>query len=186
MAGRLPRVTGATGSVDTAGEGGFWGVAIDLPTSYTVSTAPTAVDRLYTIQFVLSFRAVVGKIVFEVSASEADKFCGVGLYDVNQNLVLETGAVSTAAAEIKDIDLAAAVTLEPGVYYLGWIQTSTSTLRMRGFSGNANVGAILTKNNAGRSSLGTGAAGLGGALPATIPAGSTSSGAGFVAAYFER
>lgn len=150
MAGRLPRVTGAVGSIDTAGEGGFYGGHIYQPSNPATATSVLVANndvRVY--QFVLPFRVVIGKIVFEVSTTAASGLCSVGLYDVRKNRVVHAGAISTTSAGIKDIDLSASVTVEPGVYYVAFTGDNT-TFKLRAITRSA-LQIDLERQNAVRS-----------------------------------
>jgi hypothetical protein len=117
-------------TVDTAGEGYFIGVGIQAFDSLTAtSTIVSANDQVRVFQFVLPFRAVVRNIVSQVGGTPGaggSKY-GMGLYDVDKNLLLETGALAAdASGRIRTT--ITAVTLEPGVYFFAQtVDDSTAT-----------------------------------------------------------
>ena len=115
MANQLTRYA-TVATVDTAGEGGFWGVTVHVP-----NIAPTSVvidssaNRVRVYQFVLPFRAKVANITLEVTTLEVGKFIGVGIYHADKSIALQ-GKVSTTTTGIKTVAITS-VTLEPGVYW---------------------------------------------------------------------
>ena len=168
MAGRLPRVTGATGSVDTAGEGGFYTPTIfQAGDTGTAQTQVTSNNQVQVTQFVLPFRAVVGQLTFEVTTASASGLFGVGLYDKDKNLLLKSLGISTTAAEFKTESLASSVTLEPGVYFVAFTVDNTTARSRTNVSGTMRT----FPNEAGNIRNGVAAnAGSSGVLPATLGA----------------
>ena len=130
MAGRLPRVTGAVGSVDTAGQGYFFAVFIS-PTSASTQLL-IATEEVRAVQFVLPFRATVNRIVTEVTTTGGSgKKYGLGLYSADgQTLLTETGALDANSATT-NITTITQITFEPGVYWFAWTSDST-TVKLRG------------------------------------------------------
>ena len=125
MAGRLPRVTGATGVVDTADQGYFLGAVVFLGGGSGLAAAVVgSVDDVKVWQFVLPFRVVVRNIVVEVTTLDSGKKIGLGLYDASGNLYLKSGAISATSTGFLT-DAITAVTVEPGVYFFA--QTCDST-----------------------------------------------------------
>jgi hypothetical protein len=165
MAGRLPRVTGAVGAIDTAGEGGVFTPGFGLPVAVTETTTLSGANLVRAIQIVLPLRVVVGKLVFEVTTTSASDLCSVGIYDKDKNRLFHSGAVSTTSAEIKDINLASSVTLEPGVYWSAWTGDNT-TFKLRAAVTGTTANAIFRTNS---SRCGAAAnSSSSGVLPATL------------------
>lgn len=134
MAGRLPRVTGATGSVDTAGEGYFFAVFINSIAAATQVLVNT--EEVRATQFVLPFRATSNRIVTEVTTTGGSgKKYGVGLYNADgTTLLTETGALDANSATT-NITTITQITFEPGVYWFAWTSDST-TVKLRGAATN--------------------------------------------------
>ena len=182
MAGRLPRVTGATGSVDTAGEGGFFAGTLN-PTTVSLTAALGANNRVLVSQFVLPFRVVVGKIVFDITTASAAGLASVGIYDKDKNRLLHAGAVSTTVAELKSVTLGTSVTLEPGVYFVAHTaDNNTAQFRLHRTETSVLLAAFMTKNanRMGRAANNS----VSGVLPATLGA-ITPIAQNIVGAYFE-
>ncbi len=118
MSGRLPRLPGVVASVDTAGEGYFIGVTINVG-STDGGLIVSGVNQTWARQFVLPFRAKVSNIITEVTTAGASgKKYGVGLYDKDKNLLFKTAALDANSQTVQSDTLATSVTLEPGVYWL--------------------------------------------------------------------
>ena len=153
----------AIGAAGTALKGGTtpsWGYQVAnastvdlgwllLPTVFFAPTnASTLVEfvgvanQVRVHQFVLPFRITVSDIRVRVEAIEAGKACAFAIYrDTVSAPVLETGAMSVAAAAVVTADLATDVVLEPDVYYFAW--TSTSTIATaRGLSSSSNYQSL--------------------------------------------
>ncbi len=142
MAGRLPRVTGAVGAVDTADQGYFIGVSIYFPVVATAAIVGSA-DEIRVTQFVLPFRVTVGKIVIEISTGSASGKMGIALYDKDSNLVLESGAISTTSTGVISTSITA-VTIEPGVYFLADTADNT-TVQTRKVTFPTQVRGLMNK-----------------------------------------
>ena len=133
----------------------------------------TAVNETRVFEFVLPFRATISKVVSEVRVLETGKFYGVGLYDVNGNLVVRTAALSLDSIGIQESNLVTPATLEPGVYYLAQTTDATGTGALRGLTSNSATLAIMNEGAENRA----GAAandGTAGVLAATMGAVSAS------------
>ena len=146
------------------------------------ANASAGADVVKVWQFVLPYRAVVGKIVFQISTLSVGAFASVGIYNAGgTNLLVHTGAVSTTDAEIKNISLASSVTLEPGVYLFAWTH-SDATIRMRGWvSSNTNQGFLIQNGDRVGDAANASSSGV---LPATTGA-ITVFARNIAAAYFE-
>ncbi len=146
MAGRLPRVTGATGSVDTAGEGGLFVPHFFVQAAVLNAVIQTVANRVSVCQFVLPFRIKVVNIVVNITTPHAANFCAYAIYTPDGNTVLlESGAISTASAAVVNTAITA-VTLEPGPYFAAWTATQTTaqaahetTSAVVGFTNENNV-----------------------------------------------
>ena len=125
MAGRLPRVSGAVGVIDTTGEGGFYSGTIWAPAGAGTTQTMSSANEVVVYQFPLPFRVVIGRITFNVNTLEAGKVVGVGLYDKDGNRLVHTGAISVAGTGIKSTTVTA-VTLEPGIYFHAWTADGTT------------------------------------------------------------
>ncbi len=168
MANQLTRYA-TVATVDTAGEGYFIGVGIYAPASLTgTGTIVSANDEVQVFQFVLPFRVVVRNIVTSVvTQAGAGKKYGVGLYDVDKNLVLETGAIAGDGGTVKNKTSITAVTLEPGVYYHAQTTDDAATLKMLGYSFSAAPQDVLNEQTEKRWAKATNTASAG-VLPATL------------------
>ena len=125
MANQLTRYA-TVATVDTADQGYFVGLSVHLADTGT-AVIVAAIDQTRAYGFVLPFRVVVGNIVTEVTTGGgAGKKYGVGLYDVNGNLILETGTLDANTTQINSTSITA-VTLEPGIYFHAQTSDSATT-----------------------------------------------------------
>ena len=124
MANQLTRYA-TVATVDTAGEGGFYGGTIWAPAIGGTTQTIVVANDVAVYQFVLPFRSVVRNITFNVNTLEAGKFAGIGLYDKDGNRLVHSGAVSVAGTGNKSTAVTA-VTLEPGVYFHAWTADGTT------------------------------------------------------------
>ncbi len=131
MAGRLPRVTGAVGSVDTAGQGGFAGIYIYPQGGAAAGVVFSVANTTYCVNMVLPFRCVVGQVNSEVTTLQVGKLYGFGLYDMNGDLVVRTAAQSSTTTGVKTTATTATVTVEPGPYWFCWSADSATIQLMR-------------------------------------------------------
>ncbi len=164
MPGRLPRLPGVVATVDTAGEGYFVGGTVTFG-NQLAALLVTAIDQVAVFQFVLPFRAKVAQISWWVTTGGGSgKKLGIGIYDANKNLLLESGAVdgNTTGQAVVSIT---AVTLEPGIYWLAATSDSATT-QVVTLEDSSTVGQILNKT---ATLFGTAAnAATAGVLPATL------------------
>ncbi|KKK75866.1 hypothetical protein LCGC14_2869420 [marine sediment metagenome] len=175
--------TPAAATVDTAGEGGFFGGAVNGTALDDTASASGAADQVQAYQFVLPYRAVVGKIVFEVTTLSVGAFASVGIYSADGNTrLVHAGAISTTLAEVKDVTLASSVTLEPGVYVFSHT-VSDATAKLRAFITSDAIGSGFRNTNGDRQGNAANAS-VSGVLPATLGA-ITTTGTNIAAAYFE-
>ena len=165
MANQLTRYA-TVATVDTAGEGAFLG-GIIYPNSAAISTETLAsANDVMVYQFVLPFRAVVRNIGFQVQTLEVGKLAGFGLYDVNGNLLVHTGAVSTTTTGRKFTSVTA-VTLEPGVYFLAWTADGTTFAYITAVNISTGTQAAFWNQSATRVGKAANASSAG-VLPATL------------------
>lgn len=130
MAGRLPRVTGATGVVDTSDQGGFFGGIVHASVA-TAQEPVAAANEVRLYMFVLTFRATITKIATETATSEASSLYSVGIYNVDGTaLLVDSGTFNGASTGIKQNTITA-VTLEPGPYLFAQTANTTTTLQVR-------------------------------------------------------
>ena len=124
MANQLTRYA-TVASVRTADQGYFFGYTIATPGAGNTTLKVDSVNQVRVYQFVLPFRVVVRKVTFEVTTLDAGNFAAMGLYDADGNLVLTSGAITTAATGIL-VNAITAVTVEPGVYFLAFTADTTT------------------------------------------------------------
>ncbi|KKL86480.1 hypothetical protein LCGC14_1944300 [marine sediment metagenome] len=143
MAGRLPRVTGATGVVDTADLGYFFGYTVtdSVTTAGTVFVSTN--NQVRAFLFVLPFREIVRRITITITNSIASSLVGVGIYDKDGNRLLHSGAIDSSSAAVISTTITA-VTLEPGVYYFAQT-TNDTTVQARIWSAVNVTGPILNE-----------------------------------------
>ena len=167
MANQLTRYA-TVATVDTAGEGGFLG-GIIYPNSAALGTETLgSANDVHVYQFVLPFRAVIRTIGFEVFTLEVGKLAGFGLYDVNGNRLVHTGAVSTTTTGRKFTSVTA-VTVEPGVYFLAWTADGTTFAYITQL--NVSTGTLGNFWNQSATRIGVAAnPSVAGVLPATLGA----------------
>lgn len=162
MSGRVPRLGGGVATVDTAGEGWFFGAVVHMYPQFANGGIFSGIEQTNTWQFVLPFRASVKTIVTEVtSGGGAGKKYGVGLYDVTKNLILETGALDGNTVQI-NVTTITQVILEPGIYWYAVTGDSTSIQLKRFDPENTLLHGIATPRQ------GTATNGSAGVLPATL------------------
>ena len=168
MANQLTRYA-TVATVDTADQGYFFGYLVfDAGTKANASLADSN-NRVWTYQFVLPFRAIVRKIVFELITGVDASDSSFGLYNFDgTSLLVHTGAVSTDIADQGIIETAVtAVTLEPGIYV--FVQTSSSISVQAKVWNIGNQAYAMMNAGATRPFVGFAAnASSSGALPATL------------------
>ena len=162
MANQLTRYA-TVATVDTAGEGGFFGV-FPFGGSGGVGVVLGAANRVRVQQFVLPFREIIRNIVFEITTLSVGGLCSVGLYDVGKNLLVHSGAISTTLAEFKNTAVTA-VTVEPGIYYLAWTGDNNTFILRTFASGDAAMNALRQNGTRVGRAANSSTAGV---LPATL------------------
>ena len=163
MAGRLPRVTGATGSVDTAGEGGFFGMIIYPQGGAAAGAVFPIANKTNCVHMVLPFRTVVGQINSEVTTLQVGKLYGIGLYDMNGDLIVRTNAQSSTTTGIKTTSTSATVTVEPGPYWFCWSGDDTGIALLR-----LNLSGLVRSDKIGALQFTAANDSTAGVLPATL------------------
>ena len=153
-------------TVDTAGEG-----YVVLPTIFIPGDLGagglgfSGTNQTWAWQLVLPYRITFSKMVTEVTVGgAATKKYGVGIYDKDKNLIIETGAIDAEAVAITSTTVTT-TTLEPGTYYSAQTCDDAATQFLVTTGGAQEVFDVLNKN-ANRGGLAT--AGSAGVLPATL------------------
>ena len=165
MANQLTRYA-TVATVDTAGEGGFFGFLVNTPQTSNSVVITTVADRVLVTQFILPFRVVVRNIVVDITTLEVGKLAGFGLYDAAKNLAVDSGAISTTTTGVKTVSITA-VTIEPGVYYVAW--TCDGIVAKSRFASNGSFYINMVNENATRTARAANASSSG-VLPATLGA----------------
>ena len=165
MANQLTRYA-TVATVDMAREGGFLGGILYPNSSSAATETLNNANDVHVYQFVLPFRAVVRNITFNVFTLEAGKFAGFGLYDVDGNRLVHTGAVSVAGTGDKSTAVTA-VTIEPGVYFLAWTADGTTFAYTTQLNISTGIMADMWNQNATRIGVAANASSAG-VLPATL------------------
>lgn len=160
-------IYGPVADVFTAGRGGFFGGTINLPPVGVNTAVLSAANQVRVYEFVLPFNTLVRKLAFNVTTLFAGGNCGVGIYSAAGNLLVNSGAVSTASTGNKTATLATPVLLTPGTYFLAWTGDNT-TFTLLGFTVGSLEG-LMRANNANRNGIAANAS-SGGVLPATLGA----------------
>ena len=154
--------------VDTAGAGGFWTPGVFIPEDATGSQPISgAANGVRASQFILPFRATVGKVTIQINTLEAGKVAAVGIYDSSGAKLIDSGTFDVGSTGFKQNSFTA-VTLQPGVYY--WVQSCDGTVAAITTVITALGSAANTFVNQGSASrrANVGNAMAGGVLPATL------------------
>lgn len=120
-------VSPSLATVDTAGEGYFFGGHVYPQVTTGSNPVVNGIDQVQTLQFVLPYRVTFNRVVTRVKVvGGAGKLYGVALYNAAKELIVESGALdaNTIAINNTTIDL---TLLEPGVYWFAQTSDSTST-----------------------------------------------------------
>lgn len=188
VSGILPASKGGVANVVTATQGHFFGQGVwDNTVSGTATIiSPTGANNVLVFEFILPFRTTVRKVVFTngttVTAAATASF---GIYDRAGNLLIDSGAFSTAVASLTVSNtLGAAVTLDAGVYYFAQACTNATNNAAGQIMYPSAAIILFTKNVAARCGLATNAYN-GTALPATLGAIAGFTNRGPVAVLFE-
>jgi len=164
MANQLTRYA-TVASVRTADEGYFTPFGLG---STSNGVMMSVVDEMRLSQFVLSIQLRVRLIKVEVTTGGgASSLLGIGVYDKDGNLLLESGAQDANTIGAQSYTLSTPVLLEPGIYFLGWSSDSTSTATVRvDVSGN-DLTDLLNTGTVKKAGLGANDSSAG-ILPATM------------------
>ena len=164
MTGRLPRLGGGgVAVVDTAGEGGFFGIIVHPQGGGAAGVPFTILNKTFCCHMVLPFRSVVAKARSQVTTLQVGKFYGFGLYDMNGDLVVRTAAQSSTTTGIKTTSTSETVTVEPGPYWFCWSSDDTGIQVIR-----LNLDAILASDALGQLLFSAANDSVAGVLPATL------------------
>jgi hypothetical protein len=141
--------------------------------AYAATTDIGVANNITGFLFCLPSDIVLRTCVFEVTVAQALSSVGVGWYDVNRNLVWQTGAVSSASTGVKRAAISPRVEIPNGMYYSCWT-TDNVGVNIRGIS-TVNAGYVNVLNHVA-ARYGTATGGSAGVLPAVLPALATPSG----------
>jgi hypothetical protein len=94
----------------------------------TVPSTPLVADRLEGFPFFVQRRMTFDRLLFYIGTGEAGKYCRIGIYSVNADilpsaLVLDGGAVSIATAGVKTVTISQQ--LQRGWYYFALLNNTT-------------------------------------------------------------
>lgn len=171
----VPAANGGAADLRTAQKGYFWG-AVGFNDAAITGTAtpiaPTGANTVLVFQFALDAIVTVRKVTFlngsTVTASATASF---GIYDLSGNLLLDSGAFSTAVATQNLTNtLGSPVTLNPGIYWFAQACTNGTNDARGSAAGAIFTGSVLPiARNLNTVRQGTAAnAYSGGVLPATL------------------
>ncbi|KKK57909.1 hypothetical protein LCGC14_1802000 [marine sediment metagenome] len=167
MANQLTRYA-TVATVGTVGEGHFFGgIALGARTT-GAGVLVGVVDRVQVLQFVLPFRASFNRVVTRLlTAGGAGKLYGVALYDVDKNLIVESGALDANAVATNNTTITL-TQLEPGIYWFAHTSDSATT-KCTAFD-LVQLPSLLTGIDSPRMGLAANAASTPGTFPATLGA----------------
>lgn len=177
--GTTPPTIATTGIVSCApagsasGDGAYmWAMDVDDQQAGATNTiiSPGGANQVLVFMFVCRRTITIRKVVFmngtTVVASSSANF---GLYDINKNLILDSGPFSTAvASQTLSNTLASPVTIYAGeIYYYTMASSNATVTGICNYAWNTNSATIARNKNIVRS--GTAANALSSAvLPATL------------------
>lgn len=172
--------------VSTAGAGGFFVPTVFVPEeAATASAFAGSANAIRACQFVLPFRATVGKVTIECTTLQAATIATVGIYDASGSKLIDSGTFDVSSTGFKQNSFTA-VTLQPGTYYFAWsADGTTAAARHINVSLGSGAGAFVNQGAASRRVNGTANAMAGGVLPATLGALTDSAGLNCLIAYWE-
>src|SRR3990167_5729526 len=172
--------------VDTAGAGGFWVPGVFVPEDVaTASAFSGSANAIRACQFVLPFRATVGKVTIECTTLQAATIATVGIYDSSGTKLIDSGTFDVSSTGFKQNSFTA-VTLQPGVYYFAWSADGTTAAgRHVVVSLTSSAGSFMNQGTASRRVNGTANAMAGGVLPTTLGALTDSAAVNCLIAYWE-
>lgn len=176
-------------SLTTAGQGYFWGAAGPNDSSLVgTSTAisPTGANNVLVFQFILPYAITIRKVTFAngttVTAAATANF---GIYSLAGNLLLDSGAFSTAvASQTLSNTLGAAVNLPAGIYWFAQACTNATNTSAGAITWNTTLGTGCRQLNVVRQGVAANAY-ASSALPPTLGVVTGNSNRGPVAVLFE-
>jgi hypothetical protein len=108
----------------------------------------------------------VDEIQWRNNTNAASNFASVGIYDLNGNLLVDSGPQSTAGAGQRRVALTTPVFLPAGMYIAAYTATTTNTTQFATFASGTGIDTLY---NAFNNYLGTAAnSATAGQLPATL------------------
>lgn len=157
VAGSNISLTAAPLTFSTAGQGFFWGGSgSDLPAAAATTTAViSSNNQIMVFQFIIAFAITVRNVTVRINSANSGKFCGCGIYDINGNLLIDSGrfdqtTLNTTLAN----SLPSPVVLPPGTYYFAYSQDSTNA-STAGYTTLATQFIILNGTSAVRRAFAT-------------------------------
>lgn len=152
-------------TISVAGQG-FVLLPTTVPHTLTVSAITSGVNQTRAYQFVLAIGITFTEIITEITTGgAAGKFYGVGIYDKDKNLIVETGALDAEAVAINSTTVAATTLRRGETYWLAQTTDDSATVARSFGSTFVDVWDLANKNTA---RAGTGNAGSAGVLPAML------------------
>jgi hypothetical protein len=127
--------------------GGFWGPGLTIPATISIGQAMVASPNLVrAMQFSLRKRWEIGHVTAVLNTGVNGSFVGLGLYDEDANLLLDSGPI---VSDVGITLLSAAPTrriLPPGTYYYAWTATSASVLSNAATAwSSANMNTLINR-----------------------------------------
>jgi hypothetical protein len=172
--GTLAAAQGGVAASATAGLGGSFAGYDYFPVNGTVSAAViTAANIVDAYQFILKYTQTVTRMAIRVATTfGAASHIGVAIYDSTGARVITTGALDGTNTGATQVVIIGAVTLSPGVYYLGASSDGATTGRLLGWLIDTSIGTYTQFSNTARGNrVVTGASvSAGGVPPATLGA----------------
>jgi hypothetical protein len=161
-------------SYATPGQGGFVGAGFPFPfafyagTTLSGSVMGTSMNQLTVFQFQPLVTFTISKVSARVVTGAANSNVNFGIYDVNGNKLLDSGAISTASSAVNiSATFASPVKLSAGsTYYFAQSSDHTSNTIVaftNGLPGSANI-INLNATRVGQAANGT----VAGVMPATL------------------
>jgi hypothetical protein len=109
----------------------YVGGILDINASLLTSTTAPAANTLWALPIFLSKTVKVDTISFEVTTSQSSQNSRVGIYTDNGNAypsvkLFDSGNVSTGTTGVKNTTVSPTLILQPGLYWLTYITSSTT------------------------------------------------------------
>ncbi len=157
--------------IHIAGEGYFFAPTIHPPTNINGGVIVGGVDEVRAIQFLLPCRAVVNRLLTEVTTvGGASTLYGVALYSADRNTLLKASGAIDANTTQQNLTTLTAFFLNPGVYWLAWTADTTSLqMRTTNIPGAGSL-QFLSDTTTRRTGIAANAAPSPGTFPATLGA----------------